>query len=373
MAALCPILNELQFLDSDPQTPAVVVRGTFLDLAEQPKVEQRSQSAPVWQSYDDDDETLCAHEFTRKEAAYSWCERGMTSSNDTYGEASDMFDSKDLTTYEGGSDTTSCGENEDASMTTSFLSDADEEAGENSISDGVQDHEDFDFGYGEFEETPAIESDMSPSRWRTVTDLDVELTPMHSRKVPGPLDDTEGTAPNSETSGNWADHDFEESVVIEPEPTYLSPTAPPSDSDLAKDLTMDFDAASGICSVHWKLPAKYFNTTNTTKTSQVFKVFFGQSLNCKILLHPENGGWKKSKGRGKACLKIDDELPEGTVLSFRFILGHCPEPHGPATVHDFSKSNMKYTDDFMNFTPPTGDDYVCITAEFLRAEEPGWQ
>jgi len=366
-------LNELQFLDSGPQTPAVVVRGTFLDLAEQPKVEQRSESAPVLgQSYDDD-EAPAEQEFTRKELAYSWCERGMTSCDDANGEASDIFDSKDPTTYESGSDTTSCGENEDASVTISVSSDADEEAGDTSISDGVQDHEVFDFGYGEFEETPAIDSDMSPSRWRSVTDLDAEPAIMSSPRVPGSLDDTEGTALKSEVAGNWADLDFEESVVIEPEPTYLSPTAPPSDSDLAKDLTMDFDTASGICSVHWKLPAKYFNSTNTTKTSQVFKVFFGQSLNCKILLQPRHGGWKKSKGEGKACLKIDDELPDGTVLSYRFILGHCLDPHGLATVHDFSKSNMKYTDDFMNFIPPAGEEHVCITAEFLRAEEPGWQ
>lgn len=356
MVAACPCLNDLQFVNGGH---TVVVRNTFLDLGDQPKVEQRSQSEPVLgQSYDD---APAQQEFTTTEPAYSWCVRDGKSYDDANGKARDtgsfLSASKDSTTYESASDSTSCGENEDASDTSMCASsDVDEDAGDKSVLDGVQDRELCEMGYGEFEEPLGIESDMAPSRRPTVTDLDAK-----------PIQ-------------RWADEEFEEPIAVKPEPkpvalelTSLSPTQPPSDSDLAKDLTMDFDAASGVCSVQWRLPAKYFNSTNTTKTSPVFKVFFGKALNCKILLQPENGGWKKSKARGKACLKIDDELQDGTILNFRFILGHDPGPHGPATVHDFSKSNMKYTDEFMNFIPPAGEEHVFITAEFLRAEEPGWQ
>jgi hypothetical protein len=255
-------------------------------------------------------------------------------------------------------------------------SDVDEEAGDKSILDGVQDHEECEMGYGEFEETLAIESDMARSRWPTVTNLDAEPTQrdnMSSPPVRSPWDDIAVTALKCEGAERWADQDFEEAIVIEPEPTFLSPTPPPTDTDLAKDLMMNFDAVSGSCNVQWRLPAKYFNSTNTTKTSQVFKVFFGKAVNCRILLQPKNGSWKKSNGDGRLCLKIDDELPEGTFLNFGFILGHCSSQHGPAMVHDFSKSNMKYTDGFMNFIPPAGEEHVFITAEFLRAEEPGWQ
>lgn len=378
MSAVCPSQNELQFFEGGP---TVIVRGTFLDLDEQPIVEQRSRSAPVLGQSCDDDAPAAQQEFARTEPAYSWCVRDGKSCDKAKGKACDtgsfLSASNDSTTDDSGSDSTSCGENEDATdISMCASSDVDEEVGDKSALDGVQDHEEFEMGYGEFDETLAIESDMAPCRWPTVTDLEAEPTQrdyMSSPPVLASRDDTVVTALTCEGAERWADQDFEEAIVIEPELTILTPTPPPTDIDLAKDLTMNFDTVSGVCGVQWKLPAKYFNSTNTTKTSQVFKVFFGRALNCRILLQPKNGSWKKSNGDGRMCLKIDDELPEGTILHFRFILGHCPSQHGPAIVHDFSKSNMKYTDEFMNFIPPAGEDHVFITAEFLRAEEPGWQ
>merc|ERR1719230_680404 len=81
------------------------------------------------------------------------------------------------------------------------------------------------------------------------------------------------SASDAKECAAWADMEDEEPPA--PEPKFLSPIAPSSLVEVDNSLVMmPSNADSKVCVVRWKLQARYFNSTNTTKSSPEFAVSF---------------------------------------------------------------------------------------------------
>jgi hypothetical protein len=250
------------------------------------------------------------------------------------------------------------------------------------VYDGSSDDIGFDSKFemarsDEFDEPLAIECDMESSHSLSMIDLASEaqmrdvtsLLPTQSASDAKLVTDVESEA---KEWAAWADIEDEEPPA--PEPKFLSPIAPPSLVEVDKSLDMmPSDADSNVCIVRWKLQARYFNSTNTTKSSPEFAVSFdsGRSLRFRIGLHPGEdgsnfGSWKKWKGQGRASLKITDEVGEPTSIRFRFV---CGSQENTAVLHDFSNNSLKCTNS-VNFSSAAEGPDVFVYVEFLPWELP---
>jgi len=173
--------------------------------------------------------------------------------------------------------------------------------------------------------------------------------------------------------------------------SFLSPKQPPSVKEVqgtvvfdaeqreVRDMTREFDAASGVCKYKWDLPAKEFTKSNITKTSKEFQVFFGKSLTFQICLTPKDRNWRDSKGVGSASLKNIDDVKEQTMVKFRFSLGSA-DAKQHEVLNDFSVNSQKHAEQELNFSSAAAGPRVVLNLEFLPCEpdspcepEPGWQ